>query len=249
MASAEDTDVTARLLWLAQRAPRSPAFIAPGRKALSFGSLAQHIHRTAAKLSSWGIGRGDIVAWANGKRSETAVALASLPASSTIAVLNPAATFDSLRDAMARMQPKAVVVPADEGSAVVRAARLLGIAEIRTLSEEGEAGAFELTLAHPTASLEREPRVSPGWVGIGVTSGSTGRPKIVSYGHRQVIATARATGEWPRLRHGGHLRPPDAAPSCRRHPQRDVPGALEWRRGERASPCRHRRVHRRDGGG
>jgi len=193
MASAEETDVTARLLWLAERAPHSPAFLAAGRKALTFGSLAQQIHRTAAKLSSWGIGRGDIVVWANGERSETAVALASLPASSTIAVLNPAATFDALRDAMARMRPKAVVVPPDADSAIVRAARLLGVAEIQTLSEAGEAGAFDLTLAHPTASLEREPRVSAEWVGVGVTSGSTGRPKIVSYGHRQVIVTARAT--------------------------------------------------------
>jgi amino acid adenylation domain-containing protein len=195
MAGAEDTDVTARLLWLAQRAPLAPAFLAQGRNPLSFGSLARHVHRTAAKLASWGIARGDIVAWANGERSETAVALATLPASSTIGVLNPAATFDALRDAMARMRPKAVVVPADEASPVVRAARALGIAEIRTASEGGEAGAFDLTLARPTASLDARPHVSAGWVGVGVTSGSTGRPKIVSYAHRQVIVTARATGE------------------------------------------------------
>ena len=196
MASAENTDITARLLWLAQRAPRAPAFLAPGRQPMSFGALAQHIDRTAAQLAGWGIARGDVVVWANGVRTETAVALASLPASSTIASLNPAATFEAFRDAMARMRPKAVVVPADEASAVVRAARALDIAEITTTrADEDAAGAFELRLARATASLDQAPSVSPGWAGLGTTSGSTGRPKIVSYGHRQVILTALSTGE------------------------------------------------------
>ena len=206
-----DTDVTARLLWLAQQAPRSPAILAPGRDPLSFGALAQHIQRTAAQLAGWGIARGDIVAWANGERSETAVALATLPASSTIASLSPTATFDALRDAMARMRPKAVVVPADEHSAVVRAARALDIAEIATARDKGPAaGAFELILARRTASLDAAPRVFAGWVGLGVTSGSTGRPKIVSYGHRQVIVTAVSTGERLGLNSmdiSGHLMP------------------------------------------
>ena len=89
--------------------------------------------------------------------------------------------------------------------------RALDIAEIATAPDKGPAaGAFELILARRTASLDAAPRVSAGWVGLGVTSGSTGRPKIVSYGHRQVIVTAVSTGERLGLNSmdiSGHLMP------------------------------------------
>src|SRR5436190_11129787 len=122
MIPVDAADVTAHLLALAARAPGSPAILAPGREPLSFAALAEHVHRTAAQLASWGIGRGDIVAWANGERAETAVALAVLPVSSTIALLNPDATLDAQCDMLSRLRPKAVVLPAGADSAIVRAA-------------------------------------------------------------------------------------------------------------------------------
>jgi amino acid adenylation domain-containing protein len=211
MIRADDIDVTARLLALAARSPTSPAILAPGCEPLSFGALAEHLHRTRAQLEAWGIRRGDIVVWANGDRTATAVALAVLPASSTIAPVNPAATFDALHDQLARMRPKAVVVPGADDSPISRAARRLGLAEMAAepCANRGP-GAFDLVLARPTASLDAGPRVSADWACLGVTSGSTGRPKLVSHGHRQVVATALATGE--RLAIGpadisGHLMP------------------------------------------
>jgi len=211
MSSADETDVTARLLALAAASPASPAFLAPGCVPLSFGELAEHIRRTAAQLVGWGIGRGDIVVWANGERSETAVALAVLPVASTIAPLNPAATFDTLGDLLARMRPKAVVVPRDGNSAVARAARQLGVTEITTQSRGVEAaGAFDLVLANATASLDGARRASKDWACLGATSGSTGHPKIVPYGHRQMNVMARTTGERLSVRASdvsGHLMP------------------------------------------
>lgn len=82
-----DSDITARLFALAAVAPAAPAILEPASETLSFGALAVHVRRTAMRLAGWGIGRGDVVAWGNGSRAQTAVALAVLPASATIATL------------------------------------------------------------------------------------------------------------------------------------------------------------------
>jgi amino acid adenylation domain-containing protein len=211
MFPADGADVTSRLLAIAARAPHSPAILAPGREALSYSALAAHADRTAAQLASWGIGHGDIVAWANGERAETAVALAVLPASSTIAPLNPASTFDVLCDLLARMRPKAVVVPADGDSAILRAARRHGVAEITTARGAGAmAGAFDLALVRPAVSLDSAPRARDHWACLVATSGSTGRPKIVPLAHRQIMVTAHAIGERLAIGPGdvsGHIMP------------------------------------------
>ena len=192
----DGVDLTAHLLALAQRQPARPALLAPGRATMSFGALGRHIERTAAQLAQWGIGRGDVVAWANGDRAETAAALAILPVSATIAPLAPRATFDALCDLLRRLAPKAVVVPAHDDAVVVRAARLLGLATLTTVpGAHLQAGAFDLVLQEPTASLDRATRFPASYACIGATSGATGKPKLVSHGHRQILRTAFAVGE------------------------------------------------------
>jgi len=191
-----DTDVTARLFALAATAPGSPAILEPASETLSFGALADHMRRTATQLTGWGIGRGDIVAWGNGSRSQTAVALAVLPASSTIATLNTSAPFDAVCGVLARLRAKAVVVPTNGDSAISRAARHLGLTEITAERATGAcAGAFDLVLSRPTALLHEGKRVRKDWACLGATSGATGRPKIVPHGHRQIVRTALATSE------------------------------------------------------
>ena len=211
MIPAAANDVTARVLALAHETPDAPAILAAGATPLTFAGLGEHVARVAARLAGWGIGRGDIVAWANGERAQTAVALATLPASATFTPLHPAATFDTLRDLLVRLQPKAVVVPGHGESAVRRAARELGLTELTTEpSGDCGAGAFDLVLARPTASLEFATRARKEWACLGATSGTTGRPKLVPHGHAQVLATARATGERLALGPGdilGHLMP------------------------------------------
>ena len=70
MIPVDSIDVTTQLLALAARSPASPAILAPGSEPLSFAALAEHVHRTTAQLARWGVGRGDIVVWANGERAE-----------------------------------------------------------------------------------------------------------------------------------------------------------------------------------
>ena len=211
MTDSDHADLTAHFLSLVGRAPDAPALLAPGRTAMSMASLAAHVHRLGRTLSAWGIARGDVIAWSSGERVDTAAAMTILPVSCTLAPLNAAATRDAIRDVLVRLKPKAVVVPADDGAAVVRAARELGLAEI-TVDRVGreEAGSFDLVLSRAMPSLERGDRLSPAWALIGATSGSTGRPKLVSHGHRQIIECALATGRRLALGRGdvsGHLRP------------------------------------------
>ena len=196
MIPAADNDATARVLAIAKDAPGASAILEPGAEPLTFGALADEVQRVTSRLREWGVGRGDVVVFANGERSQTAVALAALPATSTLALLNPAATFDALSDLLIRLQPKAVIVPAGGESTIRRAARALDLTEVvaKRAVRHG-AGVFDLALARATASLDRPPRVRADWACLGATSGTTGRPKIVSHGHRQIVATARAIGE------------------------------------------------------
>ncbi len=219
MSNSDPADLTARLLELAGRAPDAPALLAPGRETMTLGSLALHVERLRGTLAAWGIERGDVVAWSSGDRVDTAAATAILPVACTLAPLNPAATYDVVHDVLARLGPKAVVVPPDDGAPVVRAARALGLAEVDVGSAgRPEAGSFDLELRRRTASLDRRDRLSPAWALIGSTSGSTGRPKLVPHGHRQIVVCALATGERLGLGPGdvsGHLRPQHLAGGIR----------------------------------
>ena len=192
----DSADLTLHLDELSRRHPEAPALLAPGRRRMSFASLARHRAHTVARLREWGIGRGDVVVWINGHRAQTAAALAIVPASATLALLSPATPPDDLAAILERIGPKAIVLPPGrEGALHVVAARH-GLAVLGAEDDgSAEAGAFELDLAMPRASLER-PRVhAPSWACINVTSGATGSPKIVPHGHFQVLLTAAATGE------------------------------------------------------
>ena len=207
---ADATDLTEHLLRLAARAPQAPALTAPGHAPMSFGALAAQIARVRAALAALGIERGDVVAWRTGDRQQTAAALASMPASSTLAPLGTHATGEFARTLFARLRPKALVVPPEGDAGLERAAREHGIAIlVPTPAGEG-AGAFDLALQEPAASLDRDARLDPGQALIGATSGSTGRPKLVPHGHRQILRTAWAAGERTGMGPGdaaGHVMP------------------------------------------
>jgi acyl-CoA synthetase (AMP-forming)/AMP-acid ligase II len=207
----DEIDLTLHLQTLARRQPSAPALLAPGGKPMTFGSLVVRTERIAARLRQWGFERGDVVAWVNGDRAQTAAALAMLPASATISPLSPSSTISTLSAALRRIGPKAIVVPSKGDSVAARAASLLDIAVMTAEGDDaGEAGAFDLVLAAPRGSLDRRSRHSPAWACIGTTSGATGSPKIVSHGHRQVLQTAHSVGERLGLGPGdisGHVMP------------------------------------------
>jgi len=191
----DDADLSAALDALAAASPSRAALAAPGRAPLSFGALVAQRGRTTPVLRALGIARGDVVAWCNGDRAQTAAALATLPDACTLAPLSTSATRGGLLDLVRRLDAKAIVVPTQRGSVAEAVAEELGVATL--VADDGarrEAGAFDLVVRRRTPSLERARRWSPAWAQVSATSGSTGRPKLVPQGHRQVLRTSRVAG-------------------------------------------------------
>ena len=204
-------ELTTHLLTLAATRPSAVALLAPGRAPLSFGELAQRIGSIGSQLAAWGIARGDIVAWANAGRAESAAALAIIPASAALAPLSAGLTADAYQTLLARLRPKAVAFEAGTDHPIAQAARRLSIAEIAVMPDlQGGAGAFSLDLADARAALDGPPVVAPETVYVLATSGTTGRSKLVPRGQRQVLVTARAHGDLLAIGPGdvsGHLTP------------------------------------------
>jgi len=162
---------------------------------MRFGELAQRIEGIGSRLGTWGIRRGDVLAWVAAGRAQTAAALAIVPVSATLAPLSPGLTAEAYQALLDRLRPKAVVCPGGVEHAIARAARNLGIAEIAVVPDrQGVAGAFDLELAHPRASLEATPLVAPETTYVATTSGTTGRPKLVPLGGPQIMVNAREHG-------------------------------------------------------
>lgn len=187
-------DITACLLSRAAAGPGAPALEAPSRAPMTWAVLGQRIRDARSRLASWNIQRGDVVAGAIADRAECLAALAILPASSTYATLDATLRVDDQLELLRRIGTKAVVVPAGGGGALGEAARRLGIARMTMTTDAAEAGAFDLALAEPTASLDAPPRLGAECAYVTATSGTTGRPKLATHGHRQIMITSLALG-------------------------------------------------------
>jgi acyl-CoA synthetase (AMP-forming)/AMP-acid ligase II len=205
MTEASTDEFTDRLHALAARQPAAAALTAPGRAAMTFGELAARGDALAARLSGWGIERGDIVVWPTIERVESIAALAMMPLGSTLAPLAPGLTADACEALLRRLRPRAVAIPGYGGGEFVEAARRLGLAEITIAAESlGPAGAFGLVLARPAAAAPADARRLPQAAFVSVTSGTTGRAKLVPHGRRQLVVGTDLIRE--RLALGPHDR-------------------------------------------
>ena len=93
----------------AKRIPDAPAILAPGRTALSYGLLYQHIGKMGRTLRAMGIGRRDRVAVALPNGPEMAVAIFTVEACAVCAPLNPAYESDELDRYFADLRPRALL--------------------------------------------------------------------------------------------------------------------------------------------
>ena len=150
-----DHDLAGRLLELAARQPDMPALIAPGRAATTFASLARRLRSVEGQLAQWGIRRGDVVAWSNGDRAQTAMALAILPSSATIAPLSTTATLDVVTALLRRSGPEGRRRPRESRIDDRARGAACSTSPIMTADAGGaEAGAFDLVLDARRASLD-----------------------------------------------------------------------------------------------
>lgn len=204
-------DICGALERLAMSQPAAPALHVPGRTTLTYADLGAQIGYIRERLGNWEIGRGDIVAGVIPLRAEMAVACATVPAAATFAPLSPAFTTDVYFELLARLRPKALLVPADLDHPVRLAARRCGVAEIEIVPDpSAPAGMFALELVRQQASLTRVASSRSDWAYILTTSGTTGRPKLVPRSHRQLALYAQILGDWLRFRAnevGCHLLP------------------------------------------
>ena len=189
----EDDDLGVLFARLAAAAPHAAVLDAPGRAPLSRADCAALARLRAAEAASWGLARGDVIAWAVADRAATAAATIVLPTTATLAPLPADAPGASTGSLLARLRPKALAVDAGASAAWRTAADRLGIAIVEVAPVSGApAGAFDWRLAQTAASLDRAPTLDPSVAYVLTTSGTTGRPKLVPLSHRQVAWTSRA---------------------------------------------------------
>jgi acyl-CoA synthetase (AMP-forming)/AMP-acid ligase II/acyl carrier protein len=180
----------------ATQAPSSPALVARGQRPMTFGELAERTRLLGSRLASWNIRRGDIVVWPVLARETSAAALAIVPASATLAPLSAALSVDEYATVLARLNAKAIAVPAGATHPSITAARRLGITEIAISAESGGAvGAFDMTLACASASLDAAPSVAADIAYVSMTSGTTGRAKLVPHALTPILTTTKGMAE------------------------------------------------------
>ncbi len=175
----------------AERRPDAPALLAPGRRAMSFGALAELIDSTAGRLAALGVGRGSRVALVLPDGPEMAAALYAVTEAATCAPLDPAIDDCDYRALLERMRIDAMIVADDHDAAARRVGAALGV-QIIVLSPRGgaPAGAFDLTSADPRPAVRREPPHGDDVALVLHTSGTTGVPKIVPATYANLVSGA-----------------------------------------------------------
>jgi acyl-CoA synthetase (AMP-forming)/AMP-acid ligase II len=174
----------------AKRIPDAPAILAPGRAALTYSRLYQHIVELGRTLRAMGIGRHDRVAVVLPNGPEMAVTALTVAAHAGCAPLNPAYGEKELEKYFADLRPRAVIAPAgiETSASRVARAREVRVFELST-RVDAEAGLF--TLAGQQRDAPSHGVAKPGDVALLLfTSGTTARPKLVPLTHSNICTSA-----------------------------------------------------------
>jgi acyl-CoA synthetase (AMP-forming)/AMP-acid ligase II len=174
-----------------QDAPDSPAILAPGRTALTYRALWEHVQAIAAQLNSAGFGRGDRIAIVLPNGPEMAACFLAVSACATSAPLNPAYSESEFDYYLSDLRARALIVGAGMDSPAVAVARRSGLAVLElTPAQDSAAGIFDLRI--PAGGISRPNELAePADTAIVLhTSGTTSRPKIVPLAHANIAASA-----------------------------------------------------------
>ena len=195
MSSKEGAQAASIIEIMAAGRDKAPAIGAPDRATLSHGDLRAQISRTAAELNALGIGRGDRVAIVLPNGPEMAASFIALAATVATAPLNPAYRADELDFYLGDIDPKAILVGADEDGPAIDVAKRLGIGVLRLVAQkEAPAGSFRIEGDAVGAPAD------PGYAGpddialLLHTSGTTSRPKLVPLSQANLAASASHIG-------------------------------------------------------
>lgn len=169
----------------------APALGAPGRPALSYGSLRAQVARMGEALTGWGIGAGDRVAIVLPNGPEAAMAFLGVSTAGVAAPLNPNYQPPEFDFYLSDLRAKAVIVERGSRSSVIDVARQHGAAVIEaTWADTDPAGAFSLHSDARTVTGTPVTVPVPDHEALVLhTSGTTARPKIVPLTHGNLAAS------------------------------------------------------------
>ncbi|MEO5733893.1 MAG: acyl--CoA ligase [Rubrivivax sp.] len=172
------------------------ALSAPGRAPLTYRALRALVADTTAALNAAGIGRNDRVAIVLPNGPEMAACFVACASAVTAAPLNPAYGAEEFGFYLTDLQARALIVEQGSTSAVVAAARKLGVRVIELRVAEGAAaGGFELQIEADAAGTAAATRPGPSQADdvamVLHTSGTTSRPKRVPLSVANLCASAR----------------------------------------------------------
>ncbi|HET8607619.1 MAG TPA: AMP-binding protein [Gaiellaceae bacterium] len=160
--------------------------------ALTYGGLAAVVAELAGRLRSFGVERGERVAFAlppGPELVELLLAVSSLGAAA--APLNPAYSEPEYAFYLEDLAPRVLLLPAGE-LAAARAAASAGTTVVDVTQNPGGAPRLELD-GRELADAGGGPAASPDDVALLLhTSGTTSRPKQVPLRHRNLVASARS---------------------------------------------------------
>ena len=189
------TDSTTIWELLAAGRDEAPAISAPGRPALTYADLRQHIRDTVATLNRLGMGRNDPLAIVLPNGPEMACAFISVGAGATTAPLNPAYQAKEFEFYLSDLGAKALLIERGSTSPAIQVAQALGIPLLELAADsQGPAGRFEIYPAHADTSNKKSLRggmAQPGDVALVLhTSGTTSRPKMVPLSQANLCVSA-----------------------------------------------------------
>jgi oxalate---CoA ligase len=180
-----------------------PAIGGIGRRALSYGQLAELAARTVREVNEMGVGRSDRIALVLRNGPEMAAAFIALSASASVAPLNPTYLVDEFALYLSDLQVKALIIEAGVSSPATVAAARLGIPIVEIDCDKDQpAGWFQFREVRRICyGATRCGASEPGDEALTLhTSGTTSRPKIVPLSHKNLASSARNVGATLRLR-------------------------------------------------
>ncbi len=173
----------------------APAILAPGRTALTYGNLRDHVAGTVATLNGFGIGREDRVAIVLPNGPEMATAFLSVAAGATAAPLNPAYRAGEYEFYLSDLKARALIVQEGVETPARAVAEGLGIPVLELVPDTAAATGLFTLKAQMRGTPARPGPAQADDIGLVLhTSGTTSRPKIVPLRQSNLAASARHIG-------------------------------------------------------
>jgi amino acid adenylation domain-containing protein len=178
-----------------RHSPASPAILAPGGAALTYGAFWTGMNEIVGQLRGFGIGRGDRVAVVLPTGAEAAVATIAVAAGAVCVPLHPGFAAEEWRRYFADLRVAGLLTRSDVDSASRSVAYSLGIPVIDLAPSPGQGpGAFKLICPTPRPAVVGDLATGTDDAFMLLTSGTTSRPKLVPLTHASVCLSAHNVG-------------------------------------------------------